>query len=120
MSKVTPPAPAGRVRVTAKVKVVVPGGSPSARLTSLTLSNGLDTKVGVSEKSSAARPSSEPAGSTSVQRIQKVAPLAMLSEEIVADRLVRSAAALPFLAPIAAPVSGVTKLSAATRSRRPW
>ena len=49
----------------------------------------------------------------SVQRIQKVAPLAMLSAGIVDESAVRSAAALPFFAPAVA-VSGVTKLSAAT------
>src|SRR4051794_31569802 len=68
---------------------------------------------GVSEKSSTARPSSAPVASWSFQRIQKVAPLGMLSELIVLERAVRSAAALPFLAP-AVTVSGVTKLSAAT------
>ena len=49
----------------------------------------------------------------SFQRIQKVAPLAMLEREIVEESAVRSAAALPFLAPAVA-VSGVTKLRAAT------
>src|SRR6185436_19512719 len=71
------------------------------------------TELGVREKSSTARPSSAPVASASFQRIQNVAPLAMLSEEIVEESAVRSAAALPFFAPVVA-VSGVTKLRAAT------
>src|SRR5437588_9718644 len=73
---------------------------------------------GVSEKSSTARPSSAPLASKSVQRIQKVAPSGMLREPIVDEMAVRSAAALPFLAPMVT-VSGVVKLSAATPVQAP-
>src|SRR5690242_10444115 len=69
--------------------------------------------VGVSEKSSTARPSSEPETSVSVQRIQNVVPAAMFSPLMVELNGVRSGATLPFLAPVVA-VSGVTKFSAAT------
>ena len=56
MSKVTPPGPAGAVRVTAKVKVVVPA-VPSARVTSLMLSVGVTAPpCGVTEKSSIESP----------------------------------------------------------------
>ena len=68
---------------------------------------------GVSEKSSTARPSSAPVASVSVQRIQNVAPFAMLKPVTVDESAVRSAAALPFFAPVVT-VSGVTKFSAAT------
>src|SRR3954468_474057 len=112
MSKVTPPGPAGVERLTVKVKLVVPA-FPSFRETSLIVRLGGTTDWGVSEKSSTARPSSAPVASVSFQRIQNVAPLAMLSDVIVEESAVRSAAALPFLAP-AVTVSGVTKLRAAT------
>src|SRR3954466_3854374 len=112
MSKVTPPGPAGADRLTGKVKRVVPA-LPSLSETSLTVRLTGATALGVREKSSTARPSSAPVASVSFQRIQKVAPVAMLKDETVDERAVRSAAALPFLAP-AVTVSGVTKLSAAT------
>src|SRR3978361_1530593 len=112
MSKVTPPGPAGAERLTVKVKLVVPA-FPSLSETSLTVRLTGGTAFGVREKSSTARPSSAPVASTSVQRIQKVAPLGVLKLEIVDERAVRSAAALPFLAPVVA-VTGVTKLRAAT------
>src|SRR5260370_799117 len=80
---------------------------------------GLDEPaVGVREKSSTASPSSAPLASKSVQWIQKVAPLAMFKELIVELMAVRSAAALPFLAPTVT-VSGVVKLSAATATQVP-
>src|SRR5689334_17912490 len=106
MSKVTPPAPVGAERLTVKVKLVVPA-FPSFKETSLIVRLGRTTEAGVSEKSSTARPSSAPLASVSFQRIQKVAPLAMLKDETVDESAVRSAAALPFLAPTVA-VSGVT------------
>src|SRR4051794_25771929 len=112
MSEVTPPGPAGGEGVTGKVKLVVPA-LPSFRETSLMLRLGGTTAWGVMEKSSTAKPSSAPVASVSFQRIQKVAPLAMLSDVIVEESAVRSAAALPFLAPVVT-VSGVTKLRAAT------
>src|SRR4051794_24922484 len=112
MSNVTPPGPAGDDRLTVKVKLVVPA-LPSLSETSLIVRLTGGTAWGVSEKSSTARPSSAPVASWSFQRIQKVAPLAMLSAETVEESAVRSAAALPFLAP-AVTVSGVTKLRAAT------
>ena len=68
---------------------------------------------GVKLKSSTASPSSAPEESVSVQRIQKVAPFAMLSPVIVLLIAVRSAAAFPFFAPVVT-VSGVTKFSADT------
>src|SRR5436305_1453048 len=112
MSNVTPPGPAGAERLTVKVKEVVPA-LPSFRETSLIVRLTGGTALGVREKSSTARPSSAPVASVSFQRIQKVAPLGMLKEEIVEESAVRSAAALPFLAPVVA-VSGVTKFKAAT------
>src|SRR5438045_3732628 len=112
MSKVTPPAGAGAERLTVKVKLVVPA-SPSLSETSLLDRFTGGTACGVREKSCTARPSSAPVASVSFQRIQKVAPLAIESELKVVESAVRSAAALPFLAPVVA-VSGVTKLSAAT------
>src|SRR5436305_1225782 len=117
MSNVTPPGPAGVERLTVKVKLVVPA-LPSFRETSLIVRLGGTTDWGVREKSSTARPSSAPVASVSFQRIQKVAPLAMLSDVIVEESAVRSAAALPFLAPVVA-VSGVTKLRAATPVQGP-
>ena len=112
MSNVTPPGPAGAERLTVKVKEVVPA-FPSFRETSLTVRLGGTTPPwGVSEKSSTDRPSSAPVASISVQRIQNVAPLAMLKPGIIEESAVRSAAALPFLAPTVT-VSGVTKLSGA-------
>src|SRR5689334_17040446 len=99
MSNVTPPGPAGADRLTVKVKLAVPA-LPSLSDTSLIVRLGRTTApLGVSEKSSTARPSSAPVASVSFQRIQNVEPLAMLSEEIVLDSAVRSAAALPFFAP---------------------
>src|ERR1043165_1788211 len=50
---------------------------------------------GVIEKSSIARPSSAPDASRSVQRMKKVAPLAMLRLEMVALTVVRLAAVFP-------------------------
>jgi len=70
------------------------------------LPEGAPVPNGVNEKSSTARPSSAPETSTSVQRIQKVAPLAMLSV-IVELSAVRSAASFPFLAPAVPARSGV-------------
>lgn len=68
---------------------------------------------GVSEKSSTANPSSAPETLESVQRIQKVAPLAIESALIVLERAVRLAATLPSSAPTVV-VKGLIKLSAAT------
>src|SRR4051794_26241040 len=113
MSNVTPPGPAGAERLTVKGKLVVPA-LPSFKETSLIVRLGRTTApLGVREKSSTARPSSAPVASVSFQRIQNVAPLGMLRDETVEESAVRSAAALPFLAPAVA-VSGVTKFSAAT------
>src|SRR3954465_5768460 len=113
MSKVTPPGPAGAERLPVKVKLVVPA-FPSFKGTSLIVRLGrTTTPLGVSERSSTARPSSAPVASVSFQRIQKVAPLGIDRAEIVDESAVRSAAALPFLAPVVA-VSGVTKFRAAT------
>ena len=119
MSKVTPPRAGGRERLTVKVKLVVPA-LPSFSETSLTVRlGGGHGAFGVSEKSSTARPSSAPVASMSVQRIQKVAPLAMLKRRRSVDEsAVRSPAALPFFAPAVA-VSGVTKFSAATSVQVP-
>ena len=85
MSKVTPPGPAGAERLTVKVKVVVPA-LPSFSETSLIVRLGsAATALGVSEKSSTARPSSAPVASISFQRIKKVAPLGMLRPVIVEE-----------------------------------
>src|SRR2546423_12360347 len=108
MSKVTPPGPAGALRLTVKVNDVVPA-LPSFNDTSLIVKFGKATApLGVIEKSSTASPSSAPVASVSFQRIQNVAPLGILNPLMVELRAVRSAAALPFLAPVVA-VSGVTK-----------
>ena len=103
--RVMPPGPAGAERLTVKVKLVVPA-LPSLSETSLIVRLIGGTALGVSEKSSTARPSSAPVASVSVQRIQNVAPLAMLSAGIVEESAVRSAAALPFLAPVVDRVRG--------------
>jgi hypothetical protein len=67
---------------------------------------------GVREKSSTARPSSEPAGSKSIQRIQKAEPAA-IEAGTVAATAVRFAAAFPSSATAAAPsVIGEEKSSA--------
>src|SRR6476619_7470517 len=61
------------------------------------------TPCGVIEKSSMARPSSAPDAARSDQRIQNVLPGAIESPVIVIGPMtVRSAAALPFLAPVVA------------------
>ena len=70
-------------------------------------------EFGVSEKSSTARPSSEPVALKSLQRIQNVAPLGMLSPLIVPEMAVRLPAALPSRAATVA-TFGDEKLSAAT------
>src|ERR1044071_4999516 len=104
MSKVTPPGPAGALRETVKVKEVVPA-LPSLRETSLMVRLGRTAPAcGVREKSSTARPSSAPAASRSVQRIQNVAPFAMVSPVIVLVMAVRLAALLPSRAPAVAAV----------------
>src|SRR6516164_713632 len=72
---------------------------------------GAPVPSGVSEKSSTARPSSAPVASKSVQRIQNVAPSAMLSV-MLELRAVRLPAALPSLAPTVV-VKGETMLRAA-------
>jgi hypothetical protein len=55
--------------------------------------------LAVREKSSTARPSSAPVASTSVQRIQKLAPLLMLKPVMVELRELRFAPALPSSGP---------------------
>src|SRR4051794_3489384 len=113
MPKLTPPGPAGSERLTTKVNTVVPE-LPSLRDTSLTDKVGRGAPVwGVIEKSSTASPSSAPVASASLQRIQKHVPSGIFKPVIVDASAVRSAAALPFLAPLVT-VSGVTKFNAVT------
>src|SRR5215211_2149122 len=70
--------------------------------------------VGVSEKSSTARPSSAPDALKSTQRIQKVAPAAIDTPETWPTTDVRFARALPSSAPMVGPVVGAVKSSAST------
>ena len=84
ISKVTPPAPAGADKLTVNVNAVVPA-LPSFVETSLIVRLGSAAPgLGVSEKSSTARPSSAPVASRSVQRIKKVEPSGIVSPVIVA------------------------------------
>src|SRR6185436_10528820 len=77
------------------------------------------TPLAVSEKSSMPRPSSAPVASTSVQRIQKLAPFAILNPGIVELRAMRFAGALPSSAPTVGPVIGGLKSSALTSIQVP-
>jgi len=120
MSKLTPPGPAGALRLTVKTKLVVPE-SPSARVTSLIerLIAG-SPPFGVSENSSTARPSSAPLALRSFHRIQKVAPLAIDCPPTLSLMADRFAAALPLSAPATAAVLiGLTKSSALTSVQVP-
>src|SRR5688572_31320143 len=121
MSKVTPPGPAGAVRLTVKVKLVVPA-LPSPRVTSLIDRPGVTgpPPCGVRAKSSTARPSSAPLAFKSFQRIQKVAPLAIERLAIELLTAVRLAAALPSRAPaVPAVLIGLVKSSALTSVQAP-
>src|ERR1044071_645293 len=80
---------------------------------------GWTTPCGVSEKLSTARPSSAPEASRSVQRIQKVAPLAMLKPVTVELTATRLAAALPSSSPTVPAETGPVKLSAVTAVQVP-
>src|SRR5262249_57222463 len=63
--------------------------------TVLETDGGCSVEEGVSEKSSTARPSSEPDTLRSSQRIQKVAPGEIFRPVMVAESIVRSEVALP-------------------------
>ncbi len=69
----------------------------------------LELPDGVSEKSSTAKPSSEPLALKSIQRIKKDDPLAMLSPVIVKVMLVRLAALFPSSNPTVGPMTGAAK-----------
>ena len=80
---------------------------------------GVVSALAVSEKSSIARPSSAPDALASLQRRAKVAPFAILSAEIVDDKLVKNPMLLPTRAPADPVVSGVMKSSGFQSSQVP-
>ncbi len=121
MSKVTPPGPAGAERLTVKVKLVVPA-LPSFRETSLIVRLGrTGPPLGVTEKSSIARPWSAPVWSGSDQRSITSVPLGMLRPVMLKLTTVRLAARLPSRAtPTPPPVIGLVKSRPATATPADW